>query len=84
MIVNSNQNAVNKMLIAEQRLTSEMDGKYLTFYTDHQLFGIPITDVIQIVGMQTITEIPEFPGYAKGIMNLRGSIIPLIDVRLRF
>lgn len=64
--------------------TSEMDGKYLTFWTDKQLFGVPIADVIQIVGMQEITVIPELPSYAKGIINLRGSIIPLIDVRLRF
>jgi purine-binding chemotaxis protein CheW len=61
----------------------EMGGKYLTFWTDSQLFGIPIADVVQIVGVQTITQIPEFPEYAKGIINLRGSIIPVIDVRLR-
>ncbi|MEG0752738.1 MAG: chemotaxis protein CheW [Angelakisella sp.] len=63
--------------------TSEMDGKYLTFWTAKQLFGIPIADVVQIVGMQQVTEIPEFPYYAKGIINLRGTIIPLIDARLR-
>ncbi|MEG2404007.1 MAG: chemotaxis protein CheW, partial [Oscillospiraceae bacterium] len=55
-----------------------MDGKYLTFWTDKQLFGVPIAHVVQIVGMQNITEVPEFPYYAKGIINLRGSIIPLI------
>lgn len=63
--------------------TSEMDGKYLTYWIDKQLFGVPIAHVVQIVGMQKITEVPEFPHYAKGIINLRGSIIPLIDVRLR-
>lgn len=63
---------------------SEMAGKYLTFWIDKQLFGVPIKDVVQIVGMQEITEIPEFPAYAKGIIDLRGSVIPLIDVRLRF
>lgn len=63
---------------------SEMDGKYLTFFTDNQLFGVPICDVVQIVGMQEITTIPEYPDYAKGIINLRGSIIPVIDIRLRF
>ncbi|MEF9975554.1 MAG: chemotaxis protein CheW [Oscillospiraceae bacterium] len=68
----------------EQQIdTSEMDGKYLTFWTDKQLFGVPIAHVVQIVGMQNITEVPEFPYYAKGIINLRGSIIPLIDARLR-
>lgn len=62
---------------------SEMDGKYLTFLTDGQLFGVPIADVVQIVGIQQITEVPEFPHYAKGIINLRGSIIPVIDMCLR-
>lgn len=69
-------------------LNSELDedtlkGKYLTFYTDNQLFGISIADVVQIVGMQEITAVPEFPSYAKGVINLRGIIIPIIDVRLR-
>lgn len=63
---------------------SEVDGKYLTFWTDSQLFGVPIADVVQIVQMQEITEVPNFPYYAKGIMNLRDSIIPVIDLRLRF
>jgi purine-binding chemotaxis protein CheW len=60
-----------------------MHGKYLTFWTDEQLFGIPIADVEQIVGVQKITPIPESSEYAKGIINLRGSIIPVIDMRLR-
>jgi purine-binding chemotaxis protein CheW len=63
--------------------SGEMYGKYLTFWTDDQLFGIPIADVEQIVGIQKITPIPEFPEYAKGIINLRGSIIAVIDIRLR-
>lgn len=62
---------------------SEMDGKYLTFWIEQQLFALPIADVVQIVGMQTTTPIPEYPYYAKGIINLRGTIIPIIDVRLR-
>lgn len=57
--------------------------KYLTFFTDNQLLGIPIADVVQIVGVQEITSVPDFPSYAKGIINLRGTIIPIIDVRLR-
>lgn len=57
--------------------------KYLTFWTDGELFGIPIRDVVQIVGMQKITPLPDFPDYAKGVINLRGSIIPVIDMRIR-
>ncbi len=60
-----------------------LKNKFLTFFIENQLFGISISDVVQIVGIQEITEVPEFPEYAKGVINLRGIIIPIIDVRLR-
>ncbi|MEG2073358.1 MAG: chemotaxis protein CheW [Angelakisella sp.] len=78
------QNSLDIASIAQMEPSAEMDGKYLTFFTGKQLFGVPICDVVQIVGIQVITEVPEFPQYAKGIINLRGTIIPVIDVRLRF
>lgn len=59
------------------------DNKYLTFWVDNQLFGMPIINIEQIVKIQEITQIPEFPDYARGIINLRGNMIPVIDVRLR-
>lgn len=62
---------------------NEISEKFLTFWTDNQLFGISIADVVQIVGVQEITQVPEFPEYAKGIINLRGHIIPVLDMRLR-
>lgn len=62
----------------------EMENKYLTFWTDGQIFGIPIYDVVQIIGIQEITPVPESPAYSKGIINLRGNIFPVIDVRIRF
>lgn len=67
----------------QQNEINEMQGKYLTFWTDEQLFAIPIVNVVQIIQMQDITPIPEFPHYAKGIINLRGTVIPTIDLRLR-
>lgn len=73
----------NIMPATEATQTEETDGKYLTFITDEQMFGVPIADVVQIVGMQKVTEIPDYPMYAKGVINLRGEIIPVIDVRLR-
>lgn len=57
--------------------------KYLSFFINGQRYGIPISLVIEIIGMQKMAEVPEFPYYAKGIINLRGLIVPLIDVRLR-
>lgn len=54
--------------------------KWLTFWLDKQLFGFCITNVEQIVCIQPITAVPEYPAYAKGIINLRGAIIPVIDL----
>jgi len=62
---------------------SDMEGKYLTFLLEQQLFSIPICHVVQIVSMQEISEIPESVHYLKGVINLRGSIIPVIDMNLR-
>ncbi|MEG0894607.1 MAG: chemotaxis protein CheW [Oscillospiraceae bacterium] len=61
----------------------DTDGKYLTFLIDNQLFGMSISQIQQIVGIQEITPIPEQPQYIKGIINLRGEIIPVMDMRLR-
>ena len=59
-------------------------GKFLTFCLGNDYYGIEIKFVTEIIGMQPITEIPEMPVYIKGIINLRGKIIPVMDVRLRF
>ncbi len=59
-------------------------GKYLTFLLGKEAYGLEIRHVTEIIGMQTITEIPELPDYVKGIINLRGNIIPVMDIRLRF
>lgn len=58
--------------------------RYLIFYIDNESYGIEIKYVTEIIGIQTITEVPELPDYVKGIINLRGQIIPVMDVRLRF
>ena len=59
-------------------------GRFLTFSLGKEAYGIEIKYVTEIIGIQTITQIPELPEYAKGIINLRGKIIPVMDVRLRF
>lgn len=58
--------------------------KYLTFLIDKQFYAFPIRDVLSIIEVQEVIAVPEFPSYVKGIINLRGQIIPIIDVRLRF
>lgn len=59
-------------------------GKYLTFFLGKEAYGIEIKYVTEIIGIQPITEVPELPDYVKGIINLRGKIIPVMDVRARF
>ncbi len=59
-------------------------GRFLTFRMGNEMYGIEISYVTEIIGIQPITEVPELPEYVKGIINLRGKIIPVMDVRLRF
>ncbi|MEA4969421.1 MAG: chemotaxis protein CheW [Candidatus Pelethousia sp.] len=61
----------------------EMENRYLIFWLDEQLFGLPIESVVQIVQMQEIIRIPKAPAYEKGVIHLRGSIITVMDARLR-
>ncbi|KJF27635.1 chemotaxis protein CheW [Clostridium aceticum] len=69
-----------------QEITEEdtQKDKFLTFSLGNEFYGIDIKYVIEIIGIQLITEVPQLPEYIKGIINLRGKIIPVIDVRLRF
>ncbi|MHB8129296.1 MAG: chemotaxis protein CheW [Mobilitalea sp.] len=67
----------------EQEEDTQKD-RYLTFVLGNECYGIEIKFVTEIIGIQAITEIPELPEYVKGIINLRGKIIPVIDVRVRF
>lgn len=61
-----------------------MKGRFLTFLIGNETYGIAIKNVVEIIGIQPITEMPEMPDYIKGIIHLRGSIIPAMDIRLRF
>lgn len=61
-----------------------LKGRYLTFSIGNESYSIEVRYVTEIIGIQAITEIPELPDYVKGIINLRGKIIPVMDVRLRF
>lgn len=58
--------------------------KYLTFHIAHEDYGIEIQYVTEIIGIQKITEIPSMPEFIKGIINLRGKVIPVMDIRSRF
>lgn len=76
-----NENLVN---IADELEEDTQKGKYLTFSLGNEYYGIDIMYVTEIVGIQPITEVPELPKFIKGIINLRGKIIPVMDARLKF
>jgi purine-binding chemotaxis protein CheW len=60
------------------------EGKYLTFHLADEEFGIGILKVKEIIGMMSFTPIPRTPEFVKGVINLRGKVIPVIDLRLKF
>ncbi len=61
-----------------------LQGKFLTFRLAREDYGIEIRYVTEIIGIQRITEVPDMPDYVKGVINLRGKVIPVMDVRTRF
>ncbi|MFC1885556.1 chemotaxis protein CheW [Thermodesulfobacteriota bacterium] len=63
---------------------SVREGKYLTFTLENEEYGIGILKIREIIGMMPITAVPQTPEYVKGVINLRGRVIPVIDLRLRF
>lgn len=60
------------------------DNKFLTFVLGEENYAIPILKVKEIIGMMDITTVPRLPDFIKGVINLRGQIIPVIDLRLKF
>lgn len=58
--------------------------RYLTFFLGNEQYGIAIERIKEIIAMMKITSVPKIPPYMRGVINLRGSIIPIIDIRLRF
>jgi purine-binding chemotaxis protein CheW len=63
---------------------TEKEGKYLTFSMAGEEYGIGILKIREIIGMMPITSVPRTPEFVKGVINLRGKVIPVVDLRLRF
>lgn len=63
--------------------SSVFAGKYLTFYIDDTIYGVALNNVLEIIGNQKATRVPGIPSFVKGIINLRGRIVPVIDARLK-
>ncbi len=75
---------MNAHALDVQETMTELAGKYLTFHLGEEGYGLEILKVQEIIGMQEITKIPKTPDYVKGVINLRGKVIPVVDLRLKF
>jgi len=75
---------MNTQSIEMQEDLTDLAGKYLTFNLGDEGYGLEILKVQEIIGMQEITKIPRTPAYVRGVINLRGKVIPVIDLRLKF
>ncbi len=71
-------------VIEKASQTAELGGKYLTFNLADEQYGLEILKVREIVKVMDITGVPQMPDYVKGVVNLRGKVIPVVDLRLKF
>lgn len=69
---------------APPQAACEKGGKYLVFYLGDEEFGISVLKVREIMAVQKVTAVPQTPPYIKGVINLRGKVIPVVDLRIRF
>lgn len=65
-------------------IMADKEGKYLTFALANEEYGIGILKIKEIIGMMPVTTVPRTPEFVKGVINLRGKVIPVMDLRLRF
>jgi purine-binding chemotaxis protein CheW len=75
---------ITKTINETVKSLANKEGKYLTFSLAGEEYGIGILKVKEIIGMMPITVVPQTPEYVKGVINLRGKVIPVIDLRLKF
>jgi len=69
---------------ADTTAVLDRGGKYLTFYLDREEYGIEILTVREIIGLIPVTTVPQAPYHVRGVVNLRGQVIPVVDLRLKF
>ena len=70
-------------ILTGEDIESKVSNQYLTFWCGNQLYGLEISQVVQIVQMTDITPLPDFPDYVKGILPVRGEMVPIMDLHLR-
>lgn len=79
----SNGSSANSSIAARGQAAVQ-EGKFLTFSLAGEEYGIGILKVREIIGMMPIRSVPQTPGFVKGVINLRGKVIPVVDLRLKF
>ena len=70
--------------VTSETSNAGLAGKYLTVALDHESYGIAVVKVREIIRVQKITPVPQMPDFVKGVINLRGRVIPVIDLRVKF
>jgi purine-binding chemotaxis protein CheW len=79
-----NNNATMQDTAAEKSYSRAQPGKYLTFRLGQEEYGVEILKVREIIGLMDITQVPRTPHYIRGVINLRGKVIPVLDLRSKF
>ncbi|MCL2235683.1 MAG: chemotaxis protein CheW [Defluviitaleaceae bacterium] len=77
-------NVIENDLAMDRNVTSDTTNLYLAFVVDDEQYGVEVSNIKEIIGVEPITIVPQTENFLKGIINLRGDIIPVIDVRSRF
>jgi purine-binding chemotaxis protein CheW len=68
----------------QAKTASGRQGKYLVFHLGREEFAVAVLKVREIMGLQEVTEVPQTPPYVRGVINLRGKVIPVVDLRRKF
>lgn len=74
---------MNETIVTAAETIDQLEGRYLLFNIAETRYGVPLSYVLEIINVQSITFIPGIVHYVKGIINLRGKVVPIIDVRLK-
>jgi len=78
------ENSENKSAAVEEQVQPVEGGKFLSFFLGKEEYAIEILKVQEIIGLMPITPVPRMPEYIKGVLNLRGKIVPVMNLRTRF
>jgi purine-binding chemotaxis protein CheW len=84
MPFNPGRHMSTAMAIPSEDTAREICGKFLTFVLDDEEYGLEILKVHEIIGLMRITRVPRTPEHVMGVVNLRGKVIPVVDLRLKF